>query len=149
PQDWRCFSDVPVVGGSIFGSGYVTGGLRPGDDPGSQYAAGPDSCGATSWVAGIVDLCDGHLIYRDYVYDDYGADTGSWSYRIAAATPSAGDQSYPANAQNTADLVSLDLSLDGGDVVAVFKLNALFAADQTIAAIALDTDGSAATSAAS
>ena len=69
--------------------------------------------------------------------------------RIAAATPSAGDQNYPTNAQNTADLVSLDLSLDGGDVVVEFELNTLYTANQTIAAIAIDTDGSAATSSAS
>ena len=36
----------------------------------------PLSCERDSWVAGTVELCDGALIYRDYIYDDYGADTG-------------------------------------------------------------------------
>ncbi len=34
------------------------------------------SCDRDSWVAGTVELCDGALIYRDYIYDDYGADGG-------------------------------------------------------------------------
>lgn len=45
--------------------------------------------------------------------------------------------------------MSLDLSLGGGDVVVAFELNTLYTANQTIAAIAIDTDGDAATSSAS
>src|SRR6476660_2352006 len=33
----------------------------------------PATCGQGSWVAGTVDICDGELVYRDYVYDDFGA----------------------------------------------------------------------------
>ena len=36
----------------------------------------PVDCHKTSWVAGTTELCDGTLIYRDYIYDDYGADVG-------------------------------------------------------------------------
>ena len=28
------------------------------------------SCGKGSWIAGTVDICNGKLIYRDYVYND-------------------------------------------------------------------------------
>ena len=34
---------------------------------------GPAGCGIGSWIAGTVDLCNGVLVYRDYVLDDYGA----------------------------------------------------------------------------
>src|SRR3954451_23712576 len=33
-------------------------------------------CGQGSWVAGTVDVCSGELVYRDYVYDDFGARPG-------------------------------------------------------------------------
>jgi hypothetical protein len=77
--------------------------------PMTPAAAEPEradgACARTSWIAGSVDLCDGTLVYRDYVYDDYGADdplipasanttTGSLSrpagdarYRTARTTP--------------------------------------------------------------
>ena len=45
--------------------------------------AGAAGCGKGSWTAGTVDLCAGVLVYRDYVYDDYGADTG----RCRASVP--------------------------------------------------------------
>ncbi len=118
------------------------------------------ACTKTSWFGGVVDYCNGHLIYRDYVYDDYGADTGAISGNPSLLnvntragirnnpfattpgllSPTAGDITYPAGAQSTADLVDLDVSIQGGQLQAVFKLNALYTANQTIAAIAVDTD---------
>jgi pimeloyl-ACP methyl ester carboxylesterase len=127
------------------------------------------SCDKTSWFAGITELCAGHLIYRDYVYDDYGADVGNVSPNPTTPavgnlasregqnnnpfgannpgllSPTAGDQRYPVGSENTADLVTLDISLAGGAVKAVFQLNALFESGQTIAAIAVDTDNNPAT----
>ncbi|MFX5142171.1 hypothetical protein ABTC48_21040, partial [Acinetobacter baumannii] len=81
----------------------------------------------TSWVAGTTEYCQGRLIHRDYVYDDYGADAGLVSLdpavlnvltRLGARgsplattpgllSPTAGDKRYPAGLENTADLVSL------------------------------------------
>src|SRR5262249_36727805 len=39
----------------------------------SPAVPGPAGCGSGSWIAGTVELCAGELVYRDYVYDDYGA----------------------------------------------------------------------------
>ena len=46
------------------------------ETPTPSQPVAPLSCERDSWVAGTVELCDGALIYRDYIYDDYGADTG-------------------------------------------------------------------------
>lgn len=118
------------------------------------------SCERSSWVAGTTELCSGKLIYRDYVYDDYGADAGIVSLSPAVLnaltragasgnplattpgllSPTAGDVRYPAGLDNTADLVSLTLSIQGNELVADFELNTLYHADDAIAALAIDTD---------
>src|SRR4051812_3803351 len=40
-------------------------------------------CGGTSWVGGATNVCEGKVVYRDYVYDDEGADTGGIGYDAA------------------------------------------------------------------
>jgi pimeloyl-ACP methyl ester carboxylesterase len=103
-------------------------------------------CSASSWIAGTTELCGGHLVYRDYVYDDYGADDNRRTTPVRAGTlsRSAGDQAYPADALNTADLVRLELWLEGGEVVVEFELNTLYTPDQTRAVLAIDSDALAA-----
>jgi putative cell wall-binding protein len=104
------------------------------------------SCPATSWVAGTSVLCDGTLTYRDYVYDDYGADSGSLprSQSTGTLNHTAGDDRYPEGAPpNTADLVKLSLRIDGDELEVLFELNALYEPDSTIAALAIDTDEAA------
>lgn len=123
------------------------------------------ACSRSSWVAGSTELCQGRLIYRDYVYDDYGADAGAispnptllnlttreahngspFATTPGLLSPTAGDQRYPAGLENTADLVALTLAIDGNELVADFELNTLFHADDALAAIAIDTDNNAAT----
>ena len=123
------------------------------------------SCERSSWVAGTTELCRGKLIYRDYVYDDYGADAGVVSLspsvlnaltRLGAVgnpfattpgllSPTAGDVRYPAGLDNTADLVALTLSIEGNELVADFELNTLYNADDAIAALAIDSDNDPAT----
>ncbi len=110
-------------------------------------ATAPDAsprCDRRSWVAGSVDLCDGALIYRDYVYDDYGADdplvpSQSRSTTGSLARP-AGDARYPTGAENTADLVDLTLKVVGDRLQATFEVGALYEPDSTVAALAIDTD---------
>lgn len=145
-------------------------------DPGSSAGGGarggaaPDqvsdaACTRSSWVAGSTELCRGALIYRDYVYDDYGADAGlispnptllnlttreahngsPFATTPGLLSPTAGDQRYPAGLENTADLVTLTLSVQGDELVADFELNTLFHGDDAIAAIAIDIDNNAAT----
>ncbi|WP_156478300.1 hypothetical protein [Alcanivorax sp. NBRC 102024] len=122
------------------------------------------SCDRDSWVAGTVELCDGALIYRDYIYDDYGADgglvgisptngidllnlltrAGGIGSPIATTpgllSPTAGDQRYPAGLENTADLAKLTLQLDGDQIHVSFELNTLYGSDDALAALAIDTD---------
>ncbi|MCK0153789.1 hypothetical protein MWU49_08750 [Alcanivorax sp. S6407] len=126
----------------------------------------PRDCTRKSWVAGTTEWCDGALIYRDYVYDDYGADAGlvgldplavlnllgraGTHYSPLAITPgllspTAGDQPYPPGLENTADLVSLMLSLEGDELQVRFELNTLYSEDNSIAALAIDTDNDAST----
>lgn len=129
----------------------------------------PLSCQRDSWVAGTVELCDGALIYRDYIYDDYGADTGligispsngidlvnllsrAGGFGNPQATtpgllsPTAGDQRYPAGLENTADLAKLTLKLDGDALNVTFELNTLYGSDDAIALLAMDTDNDRAT----
>lgn len=106
------------------------------------------ACDDRSWVAGTVAYCHGVLVYRDYVYDDYGADLGL-TYPLATSTatldPPAGDQRYPAGDVNTADLVWLKLWLAGGRLHVHAQLNALFHSGSTTLAVAIDTDNDPAT----
>ena len=46
------------------------------------------ACGGTSWWAGTTNVCNGSVVYRDYVNDDHGADAGA-RLRAARRTPSA------------------------------------------------------------
>ena len=113
-------------------------------------AKGPtftQSCGGSSWWAGSVNICNGSLVYRDYVYDDAGMDegdigdeSGTQSAYGTLAHP-AGDVRYPADAITTADLVALTLTRVGDRIDVVAELNALYTADSTILALAVDSDG--------
>jgi len=103
-------------------------------------------CGGASWVAGSVTICDGTLVYRDYVYDDEGADTGKSGYGMSPDTsnaygtlaPPAGDIRYATAADvNSADLVNLRLSRTATGLHVVAELNALSRPDSTVLAIAV------------
>lgn len=132
-------------------------------NPGAGTPVNPQEtaqCNEQSWFAGVTEICNGVLVYRDYVYDDYGADTGILSPSPALLnlatrggqlgnplantpgllSPTAGDSRYPAGAESTADLVELRISRQGNTYTATFEMNALYEAGQTIAAIAVDTD---------
>lgn len=128
--------------------------------PTSPSQVSGTGCNDKSWFAGVTELCAGKLVYRDYVYDDYGADAGAISpapslLNLASRfgdngnpfantpgllSPTAGDSRYPVGAESTADLVKLVLSRDGSNVNAQFELNALYEANQTLAAVAVDSD---------
>ena len=83
-------------------------------------------CGGTSWWAGTTNVCDGRVVYRDYVNDDHGADTGGTGYEqgtqnaFGTLAHPAGDLRYPADRISSADLVRLELTRVGSriDVVA-------------------------------
>ena len=67
---------IPVLGVSLLAA--CGGGSGSGGGGSGRESAGADSpaCTRTSWVAGTTEYCQGRLIHRDYVYDDYGADAG-------------------------------------------------------------------------
>lgn len=102
-----------------------------------------------SWLAGAVDLCDGTLVYRDYLYDDYGADDPAFPNTANTTTGSlsrpAGDARYDAGNVNSADLVDLKLRIDGATLHVEAEMAALFNADSTIVALAIDSDNNPAT----
>ena len=109
-------------------------------------AAPPRCLDPHSWVAGSVDLCSGALVYNDYVDDDYGADTGvRTTSHTATLAPTAGDQSYPAGQEATADLIRLTLRVEGDKLHVTGLLNALDKPDSTILAVAIDSDDNQAT----
>lgn len=89
-------------------------------------ATAPD-CDLRSWVGGSVDLCRGELVYSDYVTDDLGKD----------GDPAA---KYPAGQLNSADLVRLRLQVSGSRLLVSAELNALYKADSTVLAVAIDAD---------
>lgn len=138
------------------------------NNPGTGTPVNPQEtaqCSEQSWFAGVTEICNGVLVYRDYVYDDYGADTGLISPSPALLnlasragqmgnplantpgllSPTAGDSRYPTGAESTADLVELRISRQGNTLTASFEMNALYEAGQTIAALAVDTDNNPAT----
>ena len=101
-------------------------------------------CAGSSWFAGTTDICRGVLDYRDYVYDDYGADTGGVLTKTTGdLSPSAGDQTYPAGQANTADLVGLKLWVAHRRLHISALVNTLYKSSSTIVAVALDTRGGA------
>src|SRR6476661_3782101 len=122
--------------------------------PAGAVAANQDlvqPCGGTSWVGGSTDVCDGTVVYRDYVYDDEGADSGDTGYgentqnAFGTLAHPAGDQRYAPDDTNSADLVRLELSRAGDQVNVRAELNALRKPDSTVLAIAVDTDDNQAT----
>lgn len=107
----------------------------------SANAAKPKCLEPHSWVAGQSALCGGALVYGDYVGDDYGADSGEvLNQRIGNLSPGAGDQDYPAGQEATADLIRLTLRVSKNRLVVSGLMNAVFKPDQTILAVAIDTD---------
>ncbi|PHQ17095.1 prolyl oligopeptidase family serine peptidase [Marinobacter profundi] len=117
-------------------------------------------CSKDSWVAGTVEWCQGRLTYYDYVYDDYGADSGlispaptvlnvlnrggesglPFAITPGLLSPTAGDDRYPPELLNTADLVKLHVEQVDGVVRIEAEVNTLFNPDDAILGVALDFD---------
>lgn len=107
-------------------------------------------CGKSSWTAGVTELCGGHLVYRDYLYDDYGADAPIPTIRWTPTSSNAsvlptGDDAYPSGAENTADLVRFEMWPQDGRMQVEVELNTLYAAGQTRAVLLIDRDNDAST----
>ena len=115
----------------------------------SHGAPGPAGCGTGSYIAGTVDVCGGELVYRDYVYDDYGAQGFAQAPSTGSLSNPTGTQSYPnadhATVNNYADIAEVRLAVVGSGVLVSFQLNSLFDASSTAVALAIDTDDNPAT----
>jgi pimeloyl-ACP methyl ester carboxylesterase len=115
----------------------------------SHGAPGPAGCGTGSYIAGTVDICGGELVYRDYVYDDYGAQGLAQPPSTGSLSNPTGTQSYPnadhATVNNYADIAAIRLRVSGGQLLVSFEMNSLFAADSTAVVLAIDTDNNPAT----
>ena len=103
-------------------------------------------CGGTSWWAGTTNVCNGSVVYRDYVNDDHGADTGGIGYQgtqnaFGTLAHPAGDKRYAADRISVADLVDLTLTRRGDRVDVVAETAALYRPGDTVLALAIDTDG--------
>lgn len=76
--------------------------------------------GAPTLISGTSRLDAGEWIHTDFVYDDYGADTGSWGQpNVVSLAPTAGDARYPdgaAYADNAADIVEVRARPIGDDL---------------------------------
>ena len=102
-------------------------------------AAPAQACSDASWTAGTTELCSGTFTYRDYVYDDYGADRGTVARKNwPTLSAQAGDDRYPDELENSADLLGVELRIEGGRLHVRFPLSALYRGDETVAALAID-----------
>ena len=121
-------------------------------------AAAPSTCGQGSWVAGTVDICGGELVYRDYVYDAFGARPAIPGLTLPQIIQGLEFQSVPnfdaygglppaggQKDQDQTDLVALRIRVGGGQVHVSAELNAMSAPSAAKVAIAIDTDNNAAT----
>lgn len=122
--------------------------------PAAAQDAGPQfeqACGGTSWWAGSTNVCDGTVVYRDYVNDDQGADDAGLGYErgtqsaFGTLAHPAGDKRYPTEKISSADLVRLELTRNGDRVEVLAELAALYTARDTVLALTIDTDGDQAT----
>ncbi|MEY2434827.1 MAG: hypothetical protein QOC92_4552 [Acidimicrobiaceae bacterium] len=116
------------------------------------------ACGQGSWVAGTVDICDGELVYRDYVYDNFGARPQVPGLTLPQIVQGLGFQSLPnfdaygglppaggQKDQDQTDLVALRVRVIGGQVRVSAELNAMTVPNAARLAIAVDTDNNVAT----
>src|SRR3954469_9828459 len=108
----------------------------------TRPVVGTTRCSDASWVAGTTEWCGGALVYRDYVYDDTGADTKPGSPHGAPLNRATGDIDPRDHGHhlNSADIVSLRLSARSGQLHVRFELNTLFPDDRTVGVVAIDVD---------
>jgi pimeloyl-ACP methyl ester carboxylesterase len=90
--------------------------------PALQARAAPSWRGEPTLISGTSRLDRGEWIYTDFVYDDYGADTGpAWGQpNVVSLASTAGDARYPDGetyADNAADIVEVRVRASGPDLV--------------------------------
>lgn len=112
--------------------------------------------GRPSAISGTTNLSRGELVYTDWLYDDFGADTDglptnpvAWAFVFY---PTVGDYRYPTDearyGTNAADLRELRIAADRKRLHLLVSLETMIVRDATAVMLALDTDGDAGTGAA-
>lgn len=89
--------------------------------------------GQPTLISGTSRLDRGEWIYTDFVYDDYGADTGpaSGQPNVVSLAPTVGDARYPdgkAYRDNAADIVEVRVRTAGNDLQVRVLLQTITAA---------------------
>lgn len=136
----------------VLSSAAVTGAVAapPTAAPADVAAGITQPCGGSSWWAGTTNVCDGTLVYRDYVNDDHGADDGGLGYNgtqsaFGTLAHPAGDARYAPDRISVADLVRLELTRRDDLIEVVAETAALYRPDDAVLALAIDSDGDAST----
>ncbi|MDQ3934578.1 MAG: hypothetical protein M3340_08090 [Actinomycetota bacterium] len=97
------------------------------------------ACSKSSWTGGETEVCRGTWVYRDYVYDDYGASRPTGAQKAwPSLSAQTGDDRYPDELENSADLLGVEMRIRRGRLWLRFPLSALYRGDETIAALAVD-----------
>jgi hypothetical protein len=70
----------------------ATGLVAPGAGAAPERASGPSWKGQPTLIGGTSRYDRGEWIHTDFVYDDHGADTGTWGQpNVVGLAPTAGD----------------------------------------------------------
>ncbi|HEX8744207.1 MAG TPA: prolyl oligopeptidase family serine peptidase [Thermoleophilaceae bacterium] len=112
--------------------------------------------GRASAISGVTNVSRGELVYTDWLYDDFGADTDglptnsvAWAFVFY---PTVGDYRYPTDearyGTNAADLRELRIAADRRRLHLLVSLETMIVRDAAAVMLALDTDGDASTGAA-
>ncbi|HEX8647353.1 MAG TPA: alpha/beta hydrolase-fold protein [Thermoleophilaceae bacterium] len=112
--------------------------------------------GRASAISGVTNVSRGELIYTDWLYDDFGADTDglpanpvAWAFVFY---PTVGDYRYPTDearyGTNAADLRELRVAADRKRLHLLVSLETMIVRDAAAVMLAIDTDGNPGTGAA-
>ncbi|MDQ3934915.1 MAG: hypothetical protein M3340_09845, partial [Actinomycetota bacterium] len=112
--------------------------------------------GRANPITGQTALSRGELIYTDWLYDDFGADTDglptnptAWGFMFY---PTNGDYRYPTDGRrfghNAADLRELRVAADRRRLHMLVSMQTMIERDAAAVMLAIDTDGDPATGAA-
>jgi len=89
--------------------------------------------GTPTNLSGTSRYDQGEWVYTDFVFDDYGADTGACGQpNVVSLAPATGDTRYPAGDQfrgNAADIVEVRVRPDGDDLEVRVLLQTLVDSD--------------------
>lgn len=99
-----------TLGSLLLASGFAFAPSQATEDPAEWK-------GTPTYVSGTARYDKGEWIYTDFVYDDYGADTGEWRQpQVVSLAATAGDARYPVGAafrDNAADIVEVRARVRG------------------------------------